>query len=206
MHPHHSFLPLHPLPKFHSTLLTFVSPPSRSHTSPSSYPHCTVLHRHQTLMTLSSWSTIPLEEVASSAPGGYRWFQLYVYKVLTCYLMPIITSAIVIVTLSVVKMIQPLSSERDSLLQYVPTRIEVAVIFCCHPCTTISTYDLADHTHILATMTTDILHPFFFLTSVNDVTIKLMHIQSLFHLHKHAHTHSLIYTHKLIQCRIAKSH
>ena len=32
-------------------------------------------------MTLSSWSTIPLEEVAAAAPGGYRWFQLYVYKV-----------------------------------------------------------------------------------------------------------------------------
>ena len=37
--------------------------------------------RQQTLMTLSSWSTIPLEEVAAAAPGGYRWFQLYVYKV-----------------------------------------------------------------------------------------------------------------------------
>jgi isopentenyl diphosphate isomerase/L-lactate dehydrogenase-like FMN-dependent dehydrogenase len=36
--------------------------------------------RHNTLMTLSSWSTIALEEVAASAPGGYRWFQLYVYK------------------------------------------------------------------------------------------------------------------------------
>mmetsp|Transcript_34036 Transcript_34036/g.46733 ORF Transcript_34036/g.46733 Transcript_34036/m.46733 type:complete len:390 (+) Transcript_34036:93-1262(+) len=33
-----------------------------------------------TLMTLSSWSTTALEEVASAAPGGYRWFQLYVYK------------------------------------------------------------------------------------------------------------------------------
>jgi (S)-2-hydroxy-acid oxidase len=31
-------------------------------------------------MTLSSWSTTPLEEVAQAAPGGYRWFQLYVYK------------------------------------------------------------------------------------------------------------------------------
>ena len=36
--------------------------------------------RHQTLMTLSSWSTTALEEVAAAAPGGYRWFQLYVYK------------------------------------------------------------------------------------------------------------------------------
>ena len=33
-----------------------------------------------TLMTLSSWSTLPLEEVAQAAPGGLRWFQLYVYK------------------------------------------------------------------------------------------------------------------------------
>merc|ERR1719329_2004233 len=33
-----------------------------------------------TLMTLSSWSTLPLEEVAAAAPGGLRWFQLYVYK------------------------------------------------------------------------------------------------------------------------------
>ena len=33
-----------------------------------------------TLMTLSSWSTINLEEVAAAAPAGYRWFQLYVYK------------------------------------------------------------------------------------------------------------------------------
>ena len=32
------------------------------------------------LMTLSSWSTLPLEDVAKAAPGGYRWFQLYVYK------------------------------------------------------------------------------------------------------------------------------
>ena len=37
-------------------------------------------HRHGALMTLSSWSTLPLEEVAAAAPGGYRWFQLYVYK------------------------------------------------------------------------------------------------------------------------------
>jgi len=36
--------------------------------------------RMNTLMTLSSWSTIALEEVANSAPGGLRWFQLYVYK------------------------------------------------------------------------------------------------------------------------------
>mmetsp|Transcript_16282 Transcript_16282/g.14711 ORF Transcript_16282/g.14711 Transcript_16282/m.14711 type:complete len:397 (+) Transcript_16282:85-1275(+) len=33
-----------------------------------------------TLMTLSSWSTTALEEVAAAAPSGYRWFQLYVYK------------------------------------------------------------------------------------------------------------------------------
>ena len=31
-------------------------------------------------MTLSSWSTTALEDVAAAAPGGYRWFQLYVYK------------------------------------------------------------------------------------------------------------------------------
>jgi (S)-2-hydroxy-acid oxidase len=31
-------------------------------------------------MTLSSWSTIALEDVASAAPRGLRWFQLYVYK------------------------------------------------------------------------------------------------------------------------------
>lgn len=36
--------------------------------------------KHKTLMTLSSWSTTALEEVAAAAPGGYRWFQLYVYK------------------------------------------------------------------------------------------------------------------------------
>jgi len=36
--------------------------------------------RHNTLMTLSSWSTTPLEEVAAAAPNGFRWFQLYVYK------------------------------------------------------------------------------------------------------------------------------
>uniref|UniRef100_A0A7S2V919 FMN hydroxy acid dehydrogenase domain-containing protein n=1 Tax=Fibrocapsa japonica TaxID=94617 RepID=A0A7S2V919_9STRA len=33
-----------------------------------------------TLMTLSSWSTTALEEVSDAAPGGLRWFQLYVYK------------------------------------------------------------------------------------------------------------------------------
>ncbi|CAM9793225.1 unnamed protein product [Ascophyllum nodosum] len=34
-----------------------------------------------TLMTLSSWSTTALEEVAKAGgPGGARWFQLYVYK------------------------------------------------------------------------------------------------------------------------------
>lgn len=36
--------------------------------------------RHGTLMCLSSWSTTALEEVASAAPQGLRWFQLYVYK------------------------------------------------------------------------------------------------------------------------------
>lgn len=36
--------------------------------------------KHDTLMTLSSWSTTSLEDVANAAPGGYRWFQLYVYK------------------------------------------------------------------------------------------------------------------------------
>lgn len=35
-----------------------------------------------TLMTLSSWSTTPLEEVANAGgSAGKRWFQLYVYKV-----------------------------------------------------------------------------------------------------------------------------
>lgn len=35
-----------------------------------------------TLMTLSSWSTTALEEVATAGgPAGARWFQLYVYKV-----------------------------------------------------------------------------------------------------------------------------
>lgn len=33
------------------------------------------------LMTLSSWSTTSLEDVAKAGgPGGARWFQLYVYK------------------------------------------------------------------------------------------------------------------------------
>ena len=36
--------------------------------------------RHNTLMTLSSLSTVSLEEVAAAAPSGLRWFQLYVYK------------------------------------------------------------------------------------------------------------------------------
>ena len=36
--------------------------------------------KSDTLMTLSSWSTTSLEDVAAAAPGGYRWFQLYVYK------------------------------------------------------------------------------------------------------------------------------
>ena len=39
-----------------------------------------IIIRQGTLMTLSSWSTTALEEVASAAPNGYRWFQLYVYK------------------------------------------------------------------------------------------------------------------------------
>jgi len=33
-----------------------------------------------TLMCLSSWSTVCLEEVAAAAPDGPKWFQLYVYK------------------------------------------------------------------------------------------------------------------------------
>eukprot|EP01084_Bolivina_argentea_P302689 522518_1 len=33
-----------------------------------------------TLMCLSSWSTVSLEDVAEAVPGGYRWFQLYVAK------------------------------------------------------------------------------------------------------------------------------
>ncbi len=32
-----------------------------------------------TLMTLSTVSSVPLEEVAAAAPGGARWFQLYCY-------------------------------------------------------------------------------------------------------------------------------
>lgn len=35
---------------------------------------------HNTLMTLSSWSTTSLEDVNDCAPDGLRWFQLYVYK------------------------------------------------------------------------------------------------------------------------------
>jgi len=35
---------------------------------------------HQTLMTLSSWSTTSLEETMEAAPSGPKWFQLYVYK------------------------------------------------------------------------------------------------------------------------------
>lgn len=35
---------------------------------------------HNTLMTLSSWSTTALEEVMQAAPSGPKWFQLYVYK------------------------------------------------------------------------------------------------------------------------------
>lgn len=31
-------------------------------------------------MTLSSWSTTALEDVAAAAPSGFRWFQLYVYS------------------------------------------------------------------------------------------------------------------------------
>jgi (S)-2-hydroxy-acid oxidase len=31
-------------------------------------------------MTLSSWSTCSLEEVAAASPTGLRWFQLYVYR------------------------------------------------------------------------------------------------------------------------------
>ena len=31
-------------------------------------------------MTLSSWSTTALEDVAKAAPQGLRWFQLYVYR------------------------------------------------------------------------------------------------------------------------------
>jgi isopentenyl diphosphate isomerase/L-lactate dehydrogenase-like FMN-dependent dehydrogenase len=35
--------------------------------------------RQNTLMTLSSWSTTAVEDVAAAAPGP-KWFQLYVYK------------------------------------------------------------------------------------------------------------------------------
>ena len=34
------------------------------------------VHRQKTLMTLSSWSTTALEDVAKAAPDGYRWFQV----------------------------------------------------------------------------------------------------------------------------------
>lgn len=37
-------------------------------------------HRLKTLMTLSSWSTKSIEDVANEAPACLRWFQLYVYK------------------------------------------------------------------------------------------------------------------------------
>jgi (S)-2-hydroxy-acid oxidase len=37
--------------------------------------------RMETLMVLSSWSTVSLEDVVSAAPKGLKWFQLYVYKV-----------------------------------------------------------------------------------------------------------------------------
>jgi len=33
-----------------------------------------------TLMTLSSWATTSIEDVAEAAPNGLRWFQLYVYN------------------------------------------------------------------------------------------------------------------------------
>ena len=36
--------------------------------------------KSRTLMTLSSWSTTSLEEVAQADRRGLRWFQLYVYK------------------------------------------------------------------------------------------------------------------------------
>lgn len=35
---------------------------------------------HNTIMTLSSWSTMALEDVMAAAPVGPKWFQLYVYK------------------------------------------------------------------------------------------------------------------------------
>ena len=31
-------------------------------------------------MVLSSWSTCSIEDVNNAAPGGLRWFQLYIYK------------------------------------------------------------------------------------------------------------------------------
>jgi (S)-2-hydroxy-acid oxidase len=34
-----------------------------------------------TLMVLSTNSTVSLEEVDSAAPGGLRWFQLYIFTV-----------------------------------------------------------------------------------------------------------------------------
>ncbi|XP_065057784.1 2-Hydroxyacid oxidase 1-like [Rhopilema esculentum] len=33
-----------------------------------------------TCMMLSSWATTSIEDVANAAPGGLRWFQLYIYK------------------------------------------------------------------------------------------------------------------------------
>jgi (S)-2-hydroxy-acid oxidase len=36
--------------------------------------------RLNTLMCISSWSTMSLEEAAAACPEGLRWFQLYVYK------------------------------------------------------------------------------------------------------------------------------
>jgi len=36
--------------------------------------------KHNTLMTLSSWSTTAVEDVMAAAPHGPKWFQLYVYK------------------------------------------------------------------------------------------------------------------------------
>jgi len=41
------------------------------------------MRRQNTLMTLSSWCTTSLEEVAEAAPGAFRWFQLYVYRYIT---------------------------------------------------------------------------------------------------------------------------
>ena len=31
-------------------------------------------------MTLSSWATCSIEDVCNAAPGGLRWFQLYIYR------------------------------------------------------------------------------------------------------------------------------